>query len=69
VVGEVTMRHWSNGGIRLPNHGQDFATFTVRLNSGLFGLGRAEHNAINPSFDPDRSLTADATDFQGEPLP
>jgi hypothetical protein len=69
VVGEVTMRHWSNGGIRLPNHGQDFATFTVRLNSGLFGLGGAEHNAINPSFDPDRSLTADATDFQGEPLP
>jgi hypothetical protein len=69
VVGEVTMRHWSNGGIRLPNHGQDFATFTIRLNSGLFGLGRAEHNAINPSFDPDRSLTANATDFQGEPLP
>jgi hypothetical protein len=40
VVGEVTMRHWSNGGIRLPNHGQDFATFTIRVNSGVFGLGR-----------------------------
>jgi hypothetical protein len=65
----VTMRHWSNGGIRLPNHGQDFATFTIRLNSGLFGLGKQEHYAINPSFDRDRSLTASTTDFQGEPLP
>jgi hypothetical protein len=69
VVGEVTMRHWSNGGVRLPNHGQDFATFTIRLNSGLFGLGKQEHYAINPSFDRDRSLVASTTDFQGEPLP
>ena len=29
AVGEVTLRHWSNGGIRLPNHGQDFATVTI----------------------------------------
>jgi len=28
AIGEVTIRHWSNGGIRLPNHGQDFATLT-----------------------------------------
>jgi len=69
VVGEVTMRHWSNGGIRLPNHGQDFATFTIRLDSGLFGLGKQEHNAINPSLDLDHSLAANATDFQGQPLP
>jgi Lipid A 3-O-deacylase (PagL) len=42
VVAELAVRHWSNGGIRLPNHGQDFATLTVRLNSGLFGVERAE---------------------------
>jgi len=36
VIAELTFRHWSNGGIRLPNHGQDFVTLTVRLNSGLF---------------------------------
>jgi Lipid A 3-O-deacylase (PagL) len=69
VVGEVTLRHWSNGGFRLPNHGQDFATFTIRLNSGLFGLGKQDHYAINPSFDLARSLAARTTDFQGEPLP
>lgn len=63
------MRHWSNGGIRLPNHGQDFATFTIRLNSGLFGLGEQEHYAINPSFDLDRLVTAATTASQGGPLP
>lgn len=42
VVAELTMRHWSNAGIRLPNHGQDFLTLTVRLNSGLFGADRSE---------------------------
>jgi hypothetical protein len=36
VSGELTMRHWSNGGIRLPNHGQDFATLMVRFNPGRF---------------------------------
>ena len=41
-VGELTFRHWSNGGVRLPNHGQDFVTLTVRLNSGLFGVDRTE---------------------------
>ena len=29
---EFTIRHWSNGGCRLPNHGQDFATLTARFN-------------------------------------
>ncbi|HZF16845.1 MAG TPA: acyloxyacyl hydrolase [Steroidobacteraceae bacterium] len=28
---ELSMRHWSNGGIKLPNHGQDFATLTMRV--------------------------------------
>jgi len=36
AVGELTVRHWSNAGIRLPNHGQDFVTLTIRLNSGRF---------------------------------
>jgi hypothetical protein len=42
VVGELTFRHWSNGGVRLPNHGQDFVTLTVSLNSRLVGPERAE---------------------------
>jgi len=42
IVAEFTIRHWSNGGIRLPNHGQDFATLTFRLNTGRVGIGRAE---------------------------
>jgi hypothetical protein len=25
---ELCVRHWSNGGIRLPNRGQDFMTVT-----------------------------------------
>jgi Lipid A 3-O-deacylase (PagL) len=42
VVCELTFRHWSNGGIRLPNHGQDFVTLTLSVNSGLFGADRPE---------------------------
>jgi hypothetical protein len=42
VFGELTFRHWSNGGVRLPNHGQDFVTLTVSLNSRLVGADRAE---------------------------
>ena len=34
AVGELALRHWSNGGIRLPNHGQDFATVMIRFNPG-----------------------------------
>jgi hypothetical protein len=55
-VGEITMRHWSNGGIKLPNHGQDFATLTIRLNSGLFGIGKENDYAIEPSFNRERLL-------------
>jgi hypothetical protein len=47
VVGELTFRHWSNGGIRLPNHGQDFVTLTVRLNSGLVGADRTAQFAAD----------------------
>jgi hypothetical protein len=67
VIGEVTMRHWSNAGIRLPNHGQDFATVTFRLNSGLFGIGKVDQYTIHPSFKNDGPLTADA--LESELLP
>jgi hypothetical protein len=50
IVGELTLRHWSNAGIRLPNHGQDFATLTFRLNTRLFGVPSADVIAIDPSF-------------------
>jgi hypothetical protein len=53
VVGEVTMRHWSNAGIRLPNHGEDFVTLTFRVNSGLFGVPRAERITLGPTFGAD----------------
>ena len=58
VVGELTFRHWSNGGIRLPNHGQDFVTLTVRLNSGLVGVDRTEQVALNGVVNF-RALSAD----------
>jgi hypothetical protein len=45
TVGELTFRHWSNAGVRLPNHGQDFVTLTVRLNSGLVGVDKKEQIA------------------------
>jgi len=54
VVGELTMRHWSNGGIRLPNHGQDFVTVTLRLASGPFGFGGASQNPISPPLGRER---------------
>jgi hypothetical protein len=69
VIGEVTMRHWSNGGLRLPNHGQDFATVTFHLNSGLFGVGRADEIKIDPSFKFDRSLAANNSGSEEERLP
>lgn len=52
VVGELTLRHWSNAGIRLPNHGQDFATLTFRLNSELVGVPRTDLIAVGRPFDP-----------------
>ena len=33
---EFTLRHWSNGGIRQPNRGQDFATLTFLLEPQYF---------------------------------
>ncbi|MBV8145809.1 MAG: acyloxyacyl hydrolase [Gammaproteobacteria bacterium] len=51
VIGELTFRHWSNGGIRLPNHGQDFVTLTFRVNSGLFGVDSADRVALNGVAD------------------
>jgi len=61
VTGELTLRHWSNGGIRLPNHGQDFATLTLRLNSGLFGISKADQYPLDPTFNLDRSLAANSS--------
>lgn len=69
VIGEVTMRHWSNGGLRLPNHGQDFATVTFHLNSGLFGVARADQIPIDPTFNLDRSLAANNAGSEEEQLP
>lgn len=59
VVGELTMRHWSNAGIRLPNHGEDFATLTFRLNSGLFGVPRDERIAADGVASSTRARFAD----------
>jgi hypothetical protein len=69
VTGELTMRHWSNGGIRLPNHGQDFATLTVRLNSGFFGISKADQYPVDPTFNLDRSLAANGSGPERQILP
>jgi hypothetical protein len=58
VIGEVTMRHWSNAGIQLPNHGQDFATLTVRVNSRLFGIPEGDQISLDRSLSLDRSMAA-----------
>jgi hypothetical protein len=60
AIAELTMRHWSNGGVRLPNHGQDFATLTVRLNSGLFGVGKTNQQPIDPAFSLEHALAANS---------
>jgi hypothetical protein len=31
AIFELSARHWSNGGVRHPNHGQDFTILTVRF--------------------------------------
>jgi hypothetical protein len=46
LISELTFRHWSNGGVRLPNHGQDFVTLTVRLNWGVVGGESTEQMAL-----------------------
>lgn len=68
VTGELTLRHWSNAGIRLPNHGQDFATLTFRLNSGLFGVPRAGVIRID-SFDAASGAGRVRGGFDDELLP
>src|ERR1700722_14893604 len=67
VTGEVTMRHWSNGGIQLPNHGQDFATLTVRLTPRVFGFREADEISIDPSLDMKKAL-AENTSVKEEAL-
>jgi hypothetical protein len=69
VIGEVTMRHWSNGGVKLPNHGQDFATLTIRLNSGLFGIGKENQSVMDPSFDREHLLAFKEFGSEGRALP
>jgi hypothetical protein len=47
---EFAMRHWSNGGVKLPNHGQDFATLTFLLNPQFFrsdGFAQARNVSFN----------------------
>src|ERR1700730_13717712 len=69
AMAELTMRHWSNGGIRLPNHGQDFATLTIRLNSGLFGINAAHQYPGDPTFNLDHSLAVNESRPAGGLLP
>lgn len=58
AVGELTVRHWSNAGIRLPNHGQDFVTLTMRLNTGLFGVDAADRIALDEALQSRSTLLA-----------
>jgi hypothetical protein len=55
ALAELSVRHWSNAGIRLPNHGQDFLMLTIKINSGAFGSGQAKQAHSHPN-----SETADA---------
>lgn len=59
MVGELTMRHWSNGGIRMPNHGEDFVTLTLRVNTGRFGVDRGEQIALERLREPRASRFTD----------
>jgi len=54
AVGELSVRHWSNAGIRLPNHGQDFMTFTIRLNSRHFGVNATDQIPVRAGFASNR---------------
>jgi len=40
---ELIGRHWSNAGLKLPNHGQDFATLTFTVYPSLLGHARTSH--------------------------
>jgi hypothetical protein len=67
AVGELTFRHWSNGGIRLPNHGQDFVTLTVRLNWRLVGADRTEQMAVDGVINLKGARSADSAGTAGLP--
>jgi len=69
ATGELTLRHWSNGGIRLPNHGQDFATLTIRFNPGLFGISQTDQYPLEPTFNLDPSLAANSSDPERQLVP
>ena len=58
AIGELTFRHWSNGGIRLPNHGQDFVTFTVSLKPGLVGVDTRDQVPANQVVNLKGELSA-----------
>lgn len=45
---EFTLRHWSNAGIKQPNHGQDFATLTFLLNPQFFRAVRLDQGRDLP---------------------
>jgi hypothetical protein len=40
---ELVGRHWSNAGLKLPNHGQDFVTLTFSIYPGLVGHAAARN--------------------------
>jgi Lipid A 3-O-deacylase (PagL) len=65
AVGELTVRHWSNAGIRLPNHGQDFVTLTFRVNSGRFGIDKANQIPLDPAFQSRTVLLAKSFEAEG----
>jgi len=58
---EFCLRHWSNAGVKLPNHGQDFATVTFVLNPQFFrtvGLNRSRDMRVSEDVDPMSSVVA-----------
>jgi Lipid A 3-O-deacylase (PagL) len=65
ALGELTVRHWSNAGIRLPNHGQDFVTLTMRLNTRHFGVDTADQIALDAAFQSRGTLLARNFDADG----
>ena len=56
---ELTMRHWSNGGVKLPNHGQDFATLTFVLDPQWFRSERYAQAHDLRFKDRERSAVSD----------
>jgi len=65
AAAELAVRHWSNAGIRLPNHGQDFVTLTFRLNTDRFGIDRAEQISLHPVVESITTLVARNFDSEG----